>query len=313
MNYPKWLLFNKLVLLAALLFSKTSRACDVCGCGAGNFYFGLMPNADKHAVSMRYRTLAFQSHLYPGDPYAALFKTTEKFEIIEFNGFFRIGKKLRAAVFIPYHFSRQMANNGTHYQQGLADVLLQIQFSVFNSEQKFPDSDWKHEFRTGLASKMPTGSWKIGTGKGGTVENANFQPGTGSWDVLGTVQYLVRKGRMGLQADAQYRMNQSNPDGYKFGNQISGNLNLLRKMPIGMQGSLAPFLGVYAELAQKNQKYQVSQSITGGSLSMFNLGIQAQYKSVTLLGQWQKPLKSHLAENHILPGSRLLFQLGYSF
>lgn len=315
MNYPKWRLLSKTVLAGIFLLwlGMPVQACEICGCGAGNLYFGLLPNAERHSLALRYRQIGFTSHLYPNDPYADLFKTQERFEIVELMGRFQLGNRWNLGFFLPYAFARQVRTERSFYHQGLADALIQTQYTAWNSDWSSPAADWKHELRMGAAVKAPIGKWKYATESAGDVENPNFQPGTGSWDAMATLQYVLKYKGFGLQTDAQYRINGTNSNGYRFGNRTTGNIHFLYVQQWEGKKSLVPFAGVYGETSQANRHDSRKVSKTGGQLWMWNLGAQVHYQSFSLMLQWQTPLKQSLSQGHIKAENRSLVQLGYAF
>jgi hypothetical protein len=290
-----------------------AQACDVCGCGAGNLYFGIMPQWDKNMIGLRYRTISFQSHLYPNDPYADLFKSQENFRIVDLMGTFRVGQKWQISAFLPYAMAKQIRPEKEFSSNALADAMLQIQYEVVNSEVAHPEKDWKHRLQVGGGIKAPTGKWKYEKENSGFVENANFQPGTGSWDWLGTVQYVVRYSNSGIQTDAQYRVNGRNDYQYKFGNRLTGNANLFYLYNLKGKKSIMPFAGIYFEDNKLNKVNNYIVEYTGGQLYMANVGIQVFYNHLNINMQYQKPLRQNLSANQILAEDRLLFGLGWSF
>jgi len=301
-------------LVWILLFTiSESKACDICGCGAGNLYFGIMPQWDKNLVGIRYRSLPFQSHIYPNDPYADLFLTKEKFEIADFVAKVRLGQKWQVTSFISYAYSTQTRIEKTFRTNGLADLLILGQYQLLNTDIAHPEKDWKHQIFMGAGLKIPTGKWDYQTEDEGYVENPNFQPGTGSWDYLASAQYVLKYKSWGIQTDWQYRINGENSKRYHFGNRIMGNANLFYQWNLTGKKSLMPFAGLYVEHSEKNTKKGFDILETGGDLMMVNLGLQLFYKNLNLSIQSQVPGKQNLASDHIHAETRWIFQTNVSF
>lgn len=300
-----------LVLFVLPIFD--SEACDICGCGAGNLYFGVVPMSERNHIALRYRSLNYDSHLYPNDLYESLFKTTERFHIVEALARFQVSPRWQISAFVPYVFAYQKRNGGSFNTSGLADVLVQAQYRILQTDILHPEWDWRHQLFLGAGLKTPTGKWKFGSEENGSVENPNFQPGTGSFDGLVTMQYSVRYKDFGLQSDAQYRFNGVNKDDYRFGKRFTSNLNffyLLGKKPIFR---VMPIIGLYGETSAKNLKHDLDVPHTGGQLWMANAGVQVFFKKVGLMAQHQVPISQNLSDHHQLSKSRWLFQIGIGF
>lgn len=290
-----------------------THACDICGCGAGNLYFGVVPMSERNHIALRYRSLIYDSHLYPNDPYEKLFKTSEQFLIVEALARFQVSPRWQISAFIPYVFSYQERTSTKFYSQGLADILVQAQFRVLQTDILHPEWDWKHQLFLGAGLKSPTGKWKFGSEKNGSVENPNFQPGTGSFDGLVTIQYAVRYKDFGLQTDAQYRINGANQDAYRFGKRFTSNLNFFYLFGKKPNFRIMPIIGLYGEKSAKNQKHELDVPHTGGQLWMANSGVQVFVKKVGLMAQHQVPISQNLSDHHQLAKSRWLFQIGIGF
>jgi hypothetical protein len=315
MSFLSLRLKNKIGFLLILLVFPFfgTEACDICGCGAGNLYFGIVPMSERNHFALRYRSLNYDSHLYPNDPYERLFKTKEQFQMIEILARFKVSPRWQISVFIPYVFAQQTRSEVNFYTQGIADVLVQAQYRILQTDILHPERDWRHQILVGAGLKSPTGKWKFGSENDGSVENPNFQPGTGSFDGLITMQYSVRYKDFGLQSDAQYRFNGLNKDEYRFGRRFTSNLNffyLLGKKP---NFRVMPIIGLYSESSATNLKHDLDVPHTGGQLWMANTGVQVFIKKVSLMAQHQIPISQNLSDNHQLAKRRWLFQIGIGF
>ena len=58
----------KRILIAAALLGMSvseSKACDICGCGAGSYYIGILPEFNAKILGLRYRSSNLTTHLNP--------------------------------------------------------------------------------------------------------------------------------------------------------------------------------------------------------------------------------------------------------
>ena len=62
------------LLIAVACFSK-ANACDICGCGVGGNYIGILPEFNQHVFGLRYRLNSLTTHIGTGG--STTYLTTE--------------------------------------------------------------------------------------------------------------------------------------------------------------------------------------------------------------------------------------------
>jgi len=298
--------FATLVLFLAILGH--ANACDVCGCGAGSINLGILPQWDKSILGLRYRTLAFDSHIFP-DIYSQRFRTREDFTLMELWGKVHLSRKWQVIGFLPYFMARQQGQEKTLYRNGLADALVMGQYELLNTEITSPEKNVFHQLFVGGGLKLPTGAWRYDAETGRDVVNPNFQPGTGSYDGIGMVQYILRHKSVGLMTDAQYRYNGTNPDRYHFGNGVTGNLNIFWLNNFKEKRSLMLLTGLNGESRLQNSMYGYEVNFTGGNLLMAQIGCQAYWKGWSAALLHQTPLSQNLGNGSFKSLNRMQLQV----
>jgi hypothetical protein len=96
---------------------------------------------------------------------------------------------------------------------GLGDLILQARYAL-------SPRDWSNfrEFSVGLAVKTPTGATDVRIS--GLLLPQELQPGSGSWDVYGSLSYYQGWDPADLLLSATYALT-TEYEGYRFGNQFS--------------------------------------------------------------------------------------------
>jgi hypothetical protein len=281
-------------------------ACDICGCGAANYYWGIMPQFHKSFAGLRYRTQSFDSHLGLHPSLA----TSEYFQTAELWGRYYIAPRWQVVAFVPYHINRQQTTAGTKYLNGLGDIPVVINYNVLSTTTEVLRKT-NHQVWIGGGVKLPTGSYQF-TEDRAQVANPNFQLGTGSVDFLANAWYTLRHDRIGFTADATVRLATANRAQYKFGHRLNGSASVFYVQQIkGM--ALMPNAGVFLETAQRNQQGSVIIAETGGTATFFTLGSEAYVKSFAFGLSYQKPVQQSLAEGRIHAHDRLAAHVTWMF
>lgn len=211
-------------VLAIILTSATSMACDICGCGVGSQYIGILPEFRKHIIGLRYRPNSMISHLGAGGATTHL-TTRETYQTVEVWGGWNIGKKFRVMAIIPWHINSRTNNGITQSKNGLGDISATGFYQLINNrKQVFNQKLLIQSLWIGAGIKLPAGKYDVAD-KSTTAQSANlFQLGTGSIDYLLASMYDIRLQDAGLNVAMNYRINSLNKEKYGYGNKFSLNV-----------------------------------------------------------------------------------------
>ncbi|HWV28325.1 MAG TPA: hypothetical protein VN038_01675 [Dyadobacter sp.] len=296
------------IILLVLAPPPQAAACDICGCANSGAYFGLLPQSHKSLVGVRYQRMRFVTH---GD--SKVLRTEEHFNIGElYTRFFPI-KRVQVMAFVPFRADKQVTSGGVKKQSGLGDITLLGNYNLFNT---FMDSEnartFNHTLLIGGGVKLPTGKFSFDENDALQVANANFQPGTGSTDFILNAFYTITKGQWGVGANVSRKFNRTNSEGYRFGNQLYGTLDVYRSVALGKL-TVTPAVGIYAEYAGHGIQNGKALEITGGRLANATAGITLFSDRWTMGITGQKPIAQRSASGHVVAKERLLVQLGFLF
>jgi hypothetical protein len=171
---------------------------------------------------------------------------------------------LQASVPLALWQSHDVAHGGfqgTYGTEGIGDALVGLRWSMR-----------PRRLVAGLAVKVPTGDHKVGGEFGGGIQDPALQPGTGAFDVVGSLQYGWRIDALGLNASlaGSYQLTTTNDLDYRFGNQAILTAGVGR--PLG--GRFAASL--QAKLYHQARNEYLGQGVpsTGGTFVYVNPGLR---------------------------------------
>lgn len=301
-----------LILLSIVIMLGTSAsACDICGCGVGGYYSGMLPQYHKNYIGLRWRFSSFSSDLgHEGEGINAFSK--ERFQSLELTGRFYPHRRVQILAFVPLSYNVRVAPEETNQLFGLGDVSVIALYNIYNTSF-IEEKDLKHNLLAGVGIKAPTGSFKRKDAQGEQL-TPSLQLGTGSVDFLTTAVYTMRYKRWGVNANAIYKINLPNSDTYKFGNQlmVATTAFFLHKVKDSKWG-IMPKLGLAFEHANYNLKNGYKRVNTGGNQLIATLGLEVYYKKIQLGVNYQQPTWQALSDGLVQAGPRFSANVNYLF
>ncbi|MDI9337971.1 MAG: transporter [Alphaproteobacteria bacterium] len=304
----KKIIFCFIFYFGAISFIK---ACDICGCGVGNTYIGILPEFKKYIVGVRYRYNALKTHVGVGGATTYL-TTNESYSTAELWGGFYLSKKVRLLLSVPYSFI-QRENQGNHsYKNGVSDINSTVFYEVLNKQTFFKNKILFNSLWIGGGLKLPTGKY---SSMNDTFVNENnlFQLGTGSTDVAFQAIYDVRLQNIGFNMNALYKINTSNSSLYRYGNKLTLSGQLYYKFSVKNKFSFVPNMGILYEKSQSDDNRGNPVNISGGQLTLFSTGIEASYQKIATGINWQIPIQQNLAHGIIQSQDRVLVHVSLLF
>lgn len=288
---------KKLLILLFLISSGQSYACDICGCVNGGSFFGVLPQGHMQFAGIRYRQSSFDSHIG-----STLLEAKESFRTTELWTRLYPLPKVQLMAFLPYQQNQQnrFYDSFQANLEGLGDARVLVHYNLVNT---FVDTTrmhlkWNHQLMAGLGLKAPTGAYKYDQYDVSEVANANFQLGTGSWDVPLNVIYTLKKHSTGFNLNLMYNINGTNTNGYHFANQTLISALVFRSVYVG-DANLVISAGTNTEFKGQDLVNGERNEFTGGWYTNATAGVDLYWHKFAFSVNGQLPVIQNLSNQEL--------------
>ncbi len=305
---------TKIILsVSFILLTLSVAACDICGCGVGSYYVGILPEYNKRFLGLRYQYKTLQTHLGPRGERTPL-STNETYQSAELWGGWNMGSKFRLLAILPYNFNERLSQESNGQKKGLGDVALMGYYKLFNQEGSLGNQLLIQSLWVGAGIKLPTGQYEPQERLAVQESPNNFQLGTASTDFTLNAAYDIRYQDFGINANVNYKLNTANKYGYRYGNKLSTNLLAYYKFRIAHSFTIAPNAGLLYETAQKdveNKRYEVA--VSGGHSLSAVMGAEFAFNGFAFGANYQNIRSQNLAGGRALAGNRVMVHVSIPF
>lgn len=301
---------KKIILfLLIILTAAEGNACDICGCGTGSGYIGILPDFNKRIFGLRFRMNTLRTHIGVGGSTTHL-TTTERYQIAEFWGAFNITPKTRILFSLPYNFNEKHQQSGKSTKNGLGDISVYGSYNILSSRKPaFKNKLLAQSLWIGGGIKLPAGKYQQAD-RETTAGSANiFQLGTGSTDFMLTAMYDIRLQDMGLNINSSYKMNTANKHDYRYGNKLNIHTQLYHKFRLNKRSSISPSAGMLFENSKRDREDKYPMDISGGQIWMGTIGSEFSYKKIMAGFNWQTALQQELASGMVKSGDKWMLHV----
>jgi len=263
--------------------------CDVCG-----MFMSLQPNDRTSTIGlswrMRYRegtytSTGFSLAKHGGmEPAPVDTRYREIYQVADLRADLWFGQRFAVLASLPLVNNYQSVDGLTSADvYGVGDALFIARYLVANTTCGPNEHKARHRFMLGAGAKLPTGATDR-TFMGETV-GPDLQPGTGSLDLMGSLEYLYRKGKWGAALNAIGRYNGEHA-GYRFGHGLNLTTEAFRIIEAG-DIRIMPSAGAYVELAAEDAQNGTAVSGTGGPTLFTHLAARTWWRSWSVGLTWQ--------------------------
>lgn len=307
---------KKILIIAALLLSYGSTiACDICGCGAGTYYVGLLPQFTKRFVGIRYQYSEITTQLGPNGERTTL-TSDERYRNMDIWGAWNIGDRFRVMAILPYSFNEKYnaASDKLRKKNGIGDIVVNGYYKILEKTGSTDRKLINQSLWAGVGIKFATGKYDTFERLNAQGNSPNiFQLGTGSTDILLNAIYDIRISDFGINANVSGKINMENSDDYHYGNKLSGNISAYHKFSLGQDRRISPTLGVAAETQMKDKTMGFVVDETGGKLVQGIVGVELTLNKVSFGINYQVPLAQKLALGRMDAGNKAFAHLSFAF
>lgn len=300
-------LFAIVILLVTL--TQSSSACEICGCGVGNIYIGVLPQFKSHFVGLRYHFNKFNTRL-SDDPSQF---SKDFYQTAELWSGWNIGKRIQLLTFIPVNFNHQVSDEGVQNHAGLGDIVIMANYKVVDINSKTgKGKSIIQQLWIGGGIKLPTGKFELEENNTEVASMANMQLGSGTTDVLLNAVYNVRIRKFGITTQANYKFNGSNNDQFQFGNKFTASSFVSYGLNAG-NNVISPNLGLMYETTEASKWQSDKVELTGGSLLQIAPGIEFGFNKISVGMNVQLPIAQNFAEDQTKQKIKGMVHVSYAF
>lgn len=293
------------ILTAAcfLLVSLSTKACDICGCGVGGYYIGILPDFNKTVFGIRYRHNHLRTHIGAGGESSYL-TTDETYRTAELWGGWSLGKKFRMMGYLPVSFNEKHNQGETYHKTGMGDIGLQGYYNLLNRRKTYGEKLLVQTLWAGVGVKLPVGKYDNSKAVENSAGANLFQLGTGSVDFTLNAMYDIRLQDLGLSVVSSYKINTANRYDYQYGNKFSLATQLYHKWRVKNKYSIAPNAGLSYETAKRDLNHEVKTDVSGGHLVLAGGGCEISMGKWAVGANFQLPVQQNLANGFVKAGNR---------
>jgi hypothetical protein len=299
------------VTLFSIVISFSSiRACDICGCGLGNYYIGIMPQFSYRFWGVRYQFSSYRTQIN-NDPTQF---SKDFYQTVELWSGWNIGKRWQVLAFVPFNFNHQYSDDGIKNTSGLGDIALLSNYKVFDKMSKSAaDKNISQQLWLGAGIKLPTGKFSINPTALDVAAQTNTQIGSGSSDVMLNAMYNLHINRFGISTVANYKINTTNKNNYRFGNKFSANSFVYYSIPMhAAKAVLTPNFGLLFQHSPNNELQGNKVNLTGGNILTAAAGIEIGFNKVTIGLNTQLPVSQNFADGQTKSKVTGMFHISFS-
>jgi hypothetical protein len=335
---------KKLLIITLLLNIYNVIACDVCGC-----FMGITPYDNQSTITMMYRYKSFNgygnsgqdNHLFPQNlrntnssssnpvkaineqlslrhgggafesytPPPLIQQDYEIYTTLEMRAKYFIHKRIELNAIVPMIMNSRRIYSQTQYISGIGDITGFVGYHLIS---KIFTEKIQHRLIVGGGFKLPVGNY-YAKNKYGQRYDFLIQPGTGSVDYMGYVNYTFGFKKIGASINSLYKINGTNYYKERIANSTSSYLNVFYKFRQDKNLKLIPSLQLYHEYTKGLFINKVYQAETTMNILTGGIGIDVFYKNISLNTSFHLPIYENISSYNLGTAGKFMIGLTYNF
>lgn len=308
-------------MLGAVVFTTLqSIGCDQCGCG---LLQGVQPYDRSNNFGLQWRMRYLNGdvtspgamlltkhggHVATAAPVA---NYTEVYQALELRGQLWLGQRFNVTVSLPLVNNYQSVDGVRHADTyAMGDPMVLGRYVLLGSFNGIDSSSVRQRLSVGLGVKSPLGRHDVQQ-YGETLDH-DLQPGTGTWDALASLEYMIRGPRYGGSLGAIGRFNGQTADGHRMGHSASITGEFFRVLRV-RRLQVLPAIGGYLETALPDRTNDAVDEGTGGSTFFTHASTRVWWRSLGFSFTWQHALLNNEGSMMIPNRERFVAGITYNF
>jgi hypothetical protein len=319
---------NILITLFIATQASTVSACDMCGC-----FMGIVPYDNQSSISFLHRYRSFSGYVHYSQP-GTFFPTSsfkvpqnsylmhagttapttysrydyEIYKVNELRAKYFIHKRVELNAIVPLNDYSSLINDDKLSHTGLGDITI---YAGYHAIQKTEEAVFQQRLIVGGGIKLPTANYGV-TADDGDLFPFLLQPGTGSLDYFGYVNYIIGYKKAGLSLNNSYKINGTNADGMRIANSTTNYASLFFKVQ-AKQFVIIPSIQFYYEYSKGVYDHDTLQAGTSMNVGLIGPGLDIYYKNISLNLSVQFKAFEKVDVNELGSAGRMAIGIGYNF
>jgi hypothetical protein len=291
-------------------YFQKSFGCDVCGCGIGGSYIGIIPQFNNHFFGVRYKHQEFNHKNVPNSLSGNNRILKDVYQTTEFWGRYNLKPGLQFFYSVPYVTNKRIDQIKTNSINGIGDIQFSLNYIIYNSGDS-TSKKIKILFYSGTSVKLPTGKYqKRNADK--LMYPVGIQPGNGSWGNILNFGNIIRYKSFGLSNEWRFVYNHTNELGFKPGNQYLADIRLFYWKKFGFHSFILNS-GTTIEKFDKDLNFNIRNENSGGIITYANVGADLFYKKFMYGVGLSVPWLEQISPNLPTAANRIIVNISYFY